>query len=122
MIDLEAARIRLEEATLLKDVHSVPFKFRALGGTRLEELQALHPPTEKQTKEFKAQLKAASMPQNAQLPYNSDTYPPALIAAACIEPTFTLEQAQELWTSENWSQGERIVIFQAAISVNNQVK
>jgi hypothetical protein len=120
--DLEAARIHLEETELLVLENSVEFKFRALGGDRMEKLTAEHQATPEQWTDFKRTLKRSGMSQNANLPYNHQTFPPALISESCISPVFTLEQAQELWDSDSFSQGERAAIFQAAWSVNAMIK
>jgi hypothetical protein len=40
------------------------------------------------------------------LEWNSDTFPPALIAEAIVEPDLTLEQVQEIYDDPDWSAAE----------------
>lgn len=84
----------------------VGIKVRAIGSSEYDELLASHPPTGKQKKD------------DPNTPYNPDTFPPALIAACAAEPTMSVEQATELWTSERWSRGELTTLFFGCMEVN----
>ena len=50
--------------------------------------------------------------------WNTSTFPPALIAASMADPVMTVEQAEELWTSESWSRGELGGLFSAIVKLN----
>ena len=49
--------------------------------------------------------------------YNPDKFGPALIAATCVEPQMTVKDATEIWESDDWNRGERMVLLMAAIEV-----
>lgn len=48
--------------------------------------------------------------------WNEDTFPPALIAAAAIDPVFTVEQAGHVWAE--WEAGEAGRLFFLAWQLN----
>jgi hypothetical protein len=62
----------------------VEFRFRALPYRDWMALIAKHPPTDEQLK------------GNRRLDHNPDTFRPAAIAASCVDPEMTLEQASQL--------------------------
>ena len=76
---------------------------RAIGSKAYDVLVGMHPPTGEQKKE------GAS--------YNPDTFGPALIAACAVEPRITPNEAKELWESDEWSRGEVMELFVAAVEV-----
>lgn len=76
---------------------------KAIGSKAYDDLIAKHPPTTEQKKD------------SAQ--YNADTFGPALISACSFEPRMTPNEASEIWTSEDWSRGEVMELFVAAIEV-----
>ena len=76
---------------------------KAVGSKAYDDLVAKHPPTSEQKKD------------NAQ--YNPDTFGPALISACSFEPRLTPNEATEIWTSEDWSRGEIMELFVAAVEV-----
>jgi hypothetical protein len=76
---------------------------KAVGSKAYDDLMANHPPTPDQKKD------------GAQ--YNPDTFGPALIAACSFEPYLTPKEASELWNSEDWSRGEVMELFIAAVEV-----
>lgn len=81
----------------------VALTFRALAGSRYDELVAKHPPRPEDKKQG--------------FFYNPDSFGPALIAATCIEPDLTEEDAIEIWESDDWNRGERMILLMAAIEV-----
>jgi hypothetical protein len=88
---------------------SVTFRFRGLGRREHSDLVAAHPPTEKQAAEL-AEVGMSAM-------VNSETFPPALVAASCIEPAgVTLETATEAF--EDWSVGQWTLLWQACLFAN----
>lgn len=81
-------------------------KLRAIGSKAYDVLVGMHPPTAEQKKEGAA--------------YNPDSFGPALIAACALEPQMTPNEAKELWESEEWSRGEVMELFVAAVEVNSR--
>lgn len=82
------------------------FTMRAIGSKAYDVLVAVHPPTADQKKD--------------QMTYNPDTFGPALIAACSVSPSLTPNEAKELWDSDEWSRGEVMALFSAAVEVNSK--
>jgi len=78
---------------------------RAIGSKAYDDLLAAHPPTPAQKREG--------------ITYNSDTFAPALIAASAVTPALTLDQATQIWTSNDWSRGELTELFLGCVEVNS---
>ena len=72
-------------------------KIRAIGSTAYDKLVAANPPNRVQRERGDT--------------WNIDTFAPALIAACCVEPQLTLEQATEIYSSEDWAAGEIGALF-----------
>lgn len=86
---------------------------RSIGRGQWEKLREAHPPTDEQQKAAK---EAAG--EDAVLEFNPETFPMAAIAAACSQPTLTVEQATEIWNSEDWNEEECARLLQMAIQAN----
>lgn len=101
-----------EQIQLLEDelaASEVTFTFRALGRRAYAKLLAEHPPTDEQ--------KADAEENNLRVSYNNDTFPPALLAAACITPEHTtVEDMTDVW--ENWSEGQVAPLWAACLTAN----
>lgn len=82
------------------------FTMRAIGSKAYDVLVGMHPPTNDQKKDG--------------LTYNIDTFGPALIAACSVSPSITPNEAKELWDSDEWSRGEVMALFSAAVEVNSK--
>lgn len=91
--ELKQAEQEIEDATLELTFHSISRK-------DLRFLLDYHQPTEEQKKE------------NPDMLYNPDTFPAALIAACCVDPIMTYEDAQAIF--DNWSEAEAMSLFDAA--------
>ncbi len=106
----------------LDDGEKVTFTFRSIGRVAMRDLLDAHKPTPDQRRELREAQKLVGIPSHrrAELPFNSDTYPPALIAACCVSPAMTEDEATELWESEAWGEGELMSLFEAAQLVNSQ--
>ena len=89
--DLEAARAAVAEA-------SFGFTFRGLSAKERSDMIAAHPSA------------------NDGEAWNVDTLPPALVAACCVDPVMSPEQAADLMN--RLSEGDRAALFNAAWSVN----
>lgn len=112
---LAVAEEELAEATLV-------VWFKALGGQEMEDLMAEHLPTKEQQEELRRQLLFQGLPTTERLQYNSETFPPAIIAASAVDPVISDEEAEEFWTSRNISRGERAKMLKAAYGVNDIVR
>lgn len=82
------------------------FTLRAIGSKAYDVLVGMHPPTADQKKEGAA--------------YNPDSFGPALISACSVSPSLTANEAKELWESDEWSRGEVMELFVAAVEVNSR--
>lgn len=106
----------------LDDGEKVTFVFRSIGRVAYRDLLLAHPATGEQRRDFETAQKRAGVAPHLirKLPFNSDTYPPALIAACCVSPAMSEAEATELWESEDWGEGELSALFEAAQLVNAQ--
>ena len=86
--------------------NEVTLKYQAIGMRAYDALVGKHPPKPEQRAEGNS--------------FNIDTFAPALIAACSVEPEISLEQAKEIWNSEDWSRGDVMVLFRNAVELNNR--
>lgn len=84
----------------------VTMKFQAIGMRAYDNLVAKHPPKPDQRAEGSS--------------FNMDTFAPALIAACAVEPEISLEEAKQIWDSDDWSRGDVMVLFRNAVELNNR--
>jgi hypothetical protein len=91
------------------------FKFEGLGQGEFAVLQAAHPATEEVRKKL-------GLPEDQSLEWNPETFPPALMAASCIEP-LELKGNVEEWTEiqQTWSNGQVNRLWGACLSANMMV-
>lgn len=85
------------------DGRTADIRIRALPRKQYRELLEAHPPAD--SDEEKAD-------------WNAETFPPALIAASCVEPEFTSEQAQQIW--DEWEAAEAGPLFLACWALNER--
>ena len=78
------------------------FVFEGLGHREYVKLLTQHPPSKRD--------------KAANLDFNETTFPPALIAASCVEPEMTLEQATTL--CDTITDGQFSKLWNVAIAVN----
>jgi hypothetical protein len=81
----------------------VSLKFRGIPAPEYDKLMASCPPTPKDKKDGWG--------------YNPDKFAPVIIAETCVEPEMSLEDAKDLWKSEDWNRGERMMLLMAAVEV-----
>lgn len=119
---LGEAQQALDDARTAAAQVSATFVFEAVGRQNFSDLRGQHPPTKEQRDEWKRRWLKTGMAdhQIPELEHNTDTFPPVLIAASCIEPAMTVEQATRLWDSAGWSDAELAELFGAALLVNQQ--
>ena len=75
---------KVEKVAAKVEAAKVQYRFRALNGQAYYDLQSKHPPT-------KEQREANPLAQT-----NPDTFRPALIAASCVDPEMTVDEAAQL--------------------------
>lgn len=80
--------------------------FKAIGAREYDRLLGEHPPNAKQKMEGQT--------------YNMDTFGPALVAAVCVDPDLSEDEAKAIWESEDWSRGEVMTLFMNAVELCNQ--
>lgn len=80
--------------------------FRSIGSRAYDALLTKHPATREQKKDGHS--------------WNIDTFPPALIAASSSDPQISHEDAVQLWESDDWSSGELMGLFVAAMKLNGE--
>ena len=101
-----AVQKKIDKLTAKASKTLITFEFKSIGRLAYDKLVGEHPPLAKHKKE------------NAQ--FNSETFPPALIAATVVSPEMTLEQATDMFNDPNWNGSELLKLFYAAYGVNNE--
>lgn len=81
----------------------VELLFRSIGATEYDKLVTRFPATQAQKREGAT--------------YNIDKFAPALLAAVCIDPAMSEDEAEELWNSEAWNRGELMNLFREAVEI-----
>jgi hypothetical protein len=105
------------------DENAVTFRAKALGRRKLDDLMKVHEPTDEQKAAFRELVDRAPLSaRNGELPYNTETLPPALLHLSLVEPEFSADEAQELWDSDDWSDAELGAILNACWAVNKMIK
>lgn len=90
-------------------VANMSLRFRAMSGTAYDALERAHGPEESDVNHL-----------GRPLLFNPRTFPPALVAACCVEPVLSEDEAKRLWDSPAWSKGDLDALFAAAYEVNNR--
>lgn len=102
-------RAELEFSTSLSTAagpEEVSFLFRSMGSVAYDELITRHPPT------------TAQKAKNHS--FNMDTFAPVLLSRVCAEPSMSVAEWSEIWTSEDWNQGEVSALFWTAVELCNR--
>lgn len=89
-----------------KGTNELVVTLKAIGSKAYDDLLSSFPPTAEQKKDGAA--------------YDVDSFAPALIAACAVTPALTVEQATQIWTSNEWSRGELTELFLGCIDVNSK--
>lgn len=119
--DLQAEVDVIEERIdgLLADVRErglIRFTFAALDDTEFDALKGQHRPTEQQ----RTTARKAKQPEPE---WNTETFPAALVAAACVKvesPSgsvdgLSTEDAERIWKSRAYNEAERAELFNTAL-------
>jgi hypothetical protein len=102
LADVHPGRALAEEMKQLREqirAAEKPFTLRYIGDKAYSDLMAAHPAVDDQEA------------------FNSDSFPRALVAASCVAPSMSEEQAAQLF--EKINQGEVKKLFDAAWDVHN---
>jgi hypothetical protein len=87
----------------------VVFVFKSIGAQPYDDLLA-----EPENQPTEAQRKDGA-------DFNPETFPAALIAAACVDPEISLEDAREMFVDPAWNPAELQRLFFGALEVNTEV-
>ena len=84
----------------------VVFTFKSIGRFNYDLLVSEHPPTKEEKKDG--------------ADFNAETFPPALIAAACTDPVISPDEAVEMFDDPDWNNAELRALFFGALEVNTE--
>lgn len=117
--DAAKAQARIDELREQMEDTVAVFRFKGIGRKRFAKFQndPMYQPTEEQIKIAKDRNGPG-----AQLEFNPETWPPAIIAASLVEPELSTEEVQEMWDDDNWTEAELLLLLGAAMEVNQQVR
>lgn len=106
----EVAR-RIDELERRARESEVVFSFEGIGRAAYQRMIEAHPATPEQEETA-----------GQKLSFNSDTFPPALMAASCVEPAELRGDLDE-WTEihDEWSTGLVACLWNAALQANARV-
>jgi len=82
------------------------FVFQSIGRPNYDKLVDKHKPTKEQKREGQT--------------FNGETFPPALVAASCIDPEMTVEEASDMFADPDWNGAELARLFQSAVDANTE--
>lgn len=119
---LAEATAALDSARETLRAESHEFVFVSIGRKAFEALRDEHPATTAQKADFRDRMTALnlSVQDVGMLDHDPVTFPPALIAASCVDPVMTLEEAEDLWSSPVFSSSELAELFSTAQIANVQ--
>ena len=117
---LSAAKRKLHEAERRCEEGTAKFHFEAVGRLEWEQLRDDHQPTDEQVEDWQRTMigKGVSPSEAGRPPWNHETFPPTAIAASCVDPKMSVEQARALWDSPRFGAAELDKLFSAAVMVN----
>lgn len=97
------------------------FKFASIGRVGWEKVLDDHQASDEQQAEYRQEQLDRDVPllMVGALRWNRETFPPALIAASCVDPEMTVAQAQALWDDPAWSAVECRKLFDGAKVAND---
>jgi hypothetical protein len=98
--ELEPLERAATEALDAMDAATLWFTFRSLGRTPFSELLAKHPARDEDHEAMSAQS------EGAKAPYNMDTFPSALVQAACVDPVLTDDDIATIFEGDAWNDVE----------------
>ena len=87
----------------------IVFHFKSIGAPAYDKL--LNKPENQPSEELK----------KLGADFNPDTFPPAIVAASCIDPEMTLEEALTIYNDPAWNGAELQKLFFGALEVNTEL-
>lgn len=108
---LRSARAVVDDLRARVKEHTRAIRFKALGRDAYEKLVDQFPPSDRQRRD--ARDRGLGEPS-----WDLDKFPPRLLAAAAIAPQMSVDQAEALWNSEDYNQGELQLILTTALGAN----
>lgn len=101
------------ERSVVVDVNGtrMSLRLRAMSGPDYDALERQHGPEA-------SDIDRLGRP----LLFNPRTFPPALVAACCVEPVLSEDEAKKLWLSPSWSKGDLDALFSAAYELNHRTE
>ena len=111
-VERQAAQAALDELRPAVESATTEIEISAIGRRAYEDLVDKHKPTSQQI------AKARKEDPNADIAWNEDTFPPALLAASAIDPLMTQDEASDLLESDKFNAMEMATLIAAAIRVN----
>lgn len=106
----------LSDAIDAAEATEVEFVFQAIGRAAWDRMVMDHKPTQEQIRDLRRDLGD----KNAQIGWNPETFPPAIISACLVSPRMTVEEATEMYEDPSWNLGELQRLLAAAIAVNQE--
>lgn len=97
--DIRAKQLPTASVTVTDGDEELVLTFRAIGRKAYDDLIAQHPGGESE-------------------PYDPETFPPALIAACCVDPDLSTDEAQYVF--DEWTIGEVAALFATAVAINTR--
>lgn len=111
----------IRRASVLVDGAEVVFTFRSIGRGPFNRLQDEHPPTSSQQTRALAEARALGLPDRlARLRWDADTFPPALVAAAAMDPVISSDEAAAMFDDDGWNEAELTALFAAAVAAQTE--
>lgn len=107
IVERDAAQAKVDELRAQSATKMITFKLRGLAPFEVDDLIADHQPTPEQKAE--AKKNGAAPPR-----WNAETYAPAMVHAALVEPEWTVEQISAMWSSTKWNIAELTALYNAA--------
>lgn len=114
----ETEDLQLKMDALEEEIESVTVAFiaRDPGRKKYERLIESHKPTDPQRKDW---AESGELRRQGPLQWNPDTFVAALLSLVFIEPTMTIEEADQI--CDEWGNGEILKLFNTALFVCNEV-
>jgi hypothetical protein len=103
---LSELRQEQEQAEQAGNPKVARFEFRALSRLEYQQVVDDHPPSPEDNE--------AAQKRNSMALWNSDTFPPAIVAATLQSPRLSTDQVMILWNDRKWPAGDLNALFLGA--------
>lgn len=96
------------------------YRFRSIGEQAYDNLVSEHPPQPGEQTDFDKRAKAAGQ-DSGPLLWSPRTFPPALVAAAAVDPEISFEDAQWMFSGvPEWNEAETMALFNTALAAQTR--